>query len=343
MWPDIVSEGTAVLCNGTLQHPSRISGAAMLAHCVRVTLRGGHSFDAPAHATVRASTTSRTRLAVNNITIGTMLPAPTASPAPSKPLTAYYHKTTVPTKAGGARIRAGMVNMTPNVCELLGWLCGAGQAMTTADQSIRFSSSNAAILQRMQLLCAKAFPTMAVKWYAKNVGYDLTMTGHGSQALKSLMRTVLDVPGTTFPIGINRLPADRLRDFLRGLWGAAGWVSVRKGGNDVDCGLARTSDDDEYTTSAYRLLHALIGMHGQSRAMGKNAHRLVFSGYQNYAVLFREIGQVGSQKLGPPPVRRPRGAPKTVAIDGIQWYEAPVVKVIALPGSRTCYHLGTHV
>jgi hypothetical protein len=216
--------------------------------------------------------------------------------------------------------------------ELLGWLLGEG-SLHAERQSIRFISGDTAKLHRVALVSSRAFSNLNVRWYAKNGAYDLTLTSGIDNPLRHFIRMCDFYEGCPMAFG-RHLSEDKTIDFLRGVWGANGWLYVKKGGNDVSFGLNRIRN--EYLFSWLRLLHATLGMYGARETSKDGAFRLVFSGYRNYATFKLKIDQIGDQRLAAAPVHRSMPtAPRYLAQDGNQWYDAPVLKVHHLAQSQT--------
>jgi len=335
MYPELLTEHLAFSVNGKIHFPIPygLSKSPLAQKCVRVILRGGHFYDLP------ASTLVKTRPNDNPVPIalqtpGDPLPAPCSF---RRQLTTdlRYDYLASDNKGVSHRYR-GVYHVTEAAAELAGWLLGDG-SMHAERQSVRFANSDAGALQRVSRLAAKAFPSVRVGWYAKLSGYDLTFTAGINNPLKHFLRMLNFYEGCPLAVG-QQFNGDILRAFLRGLWGADGWLYVRKGGNDVMFGLSRTGN--EFLFSWLRLLHASLGLQG-AREVDKHGHsRLVFNGYINYAVFMREIGQIRNLQMPVAPVRRPRTQQATfIANRSEVWYDAPVLKVLNLPGAYHTYRL----
>jgi hypothetical protein len=219
----------------------------------------------------------------------------------------------------------------------------AGGTIHSDNQSIRFSASSPWALQRVTNLCKTCFGTdVSAKLYAKNVGYDLTLTGGINNPLRFFLRA-MDFQHR-FPVAVNYFSAGTRLAFVRGLWGVDGWMSVRKGGNDVDLGLSRESLDPEFDgyLSAMRLLHAAwFGMQGSVR-YSKINRRIVFSGYQNYALFENYIGQIADKKVPHRPVTKTVAQRQVIAMEGSYWYESRILKVTNLPCTTPYLRLPWH-
>jgi hypothetical protein len=267
-------------------------------------------------------------------TSGNSLYAPSVSACFSSTQAPLPYSFTKANNAGRAVAHTGALTLTADNCELVGWLVGAG-TLFKEGQSMRFASSSAGSLHRVQRLVSTAFPGVSVKVYPKHVGFDLTLTGGIKNPLNIFLHALSWRYG--LPACLMQMAKPNAIAFLRGLWGADGWMHGRKGGSDVDLGLARRSDDERDTTETLRLLHSLLlGMSGQIRTERKRpGHRLVFSGYRNYAIFQREIGTIGDKVLPAPPVSRPYQQPPVVAFGQTNWYEAPVQRVELLGLAQT--------
>lgn len=324
MFPSYVAEHTAICQGGKITFPPLFSGAThyKVMNLVRVLLRGGHCYDMAAHAIVP---TPHAMLPFNQIAPGCLLPAPCALPRPSSTVVPYSYTTT--NNAGRATTCVGSRVVTPDEAELLGWLVGDG-SLHAENQSIRFANGDAAVLQRVTMLCKQAFPDVKISWYPKVAGYDLTFTKGINNPLRDFLRQMDFYEGCPLAVG-QHFAKPELVAFLRGLWGADGWCYSRKGGNDIMFGLSRTSN--QHLLSWIRLLHAGLDIHGAREVAKNGSERIVFNGYPNYAAFMREIGQIGQRVLSAPPVRRAKPSPPHyLANAGESWYDAPVLKIVRL-------------
>lgn len=299
-------------------------------NCLRVTMRGGFSFDAPAEAVVQDRRVSELRT-------GFKLYSPYYREAPPGPTETPYEYEWSDNKKRVIHEK-GTYKVSPDHAELLGWLLGDG-TLHAERQSLRFSNSDVWVLTHVQNLVERLFPQVKVSWYAKNAGYDITLTAGIRNPLRSFIRSMDFRDG--WPVSVSLFDEECRASFLRGLWGANGWVHVRKGGNDVDLGLSRGSDDG--FTSLLRDYHASIGMRGQRREtpteLNPNSHRLVFSGYANYRVFYRVVGQIGATKIEAPPVKKEQPPPSlTVDTQGNPWYLTPIQKIRRI-GKLPCYEV----
>jgi hypothetical protein len=218
----------------------------------------------------------------------------------------------------------GVHTFTEDECELIGWLC-ASKSVDAYRQAVRFSSSEAGALHRVEMLSKKAAPTVTVSIYAKNRGYDLVFTEGINNSLKHLIKKLGATEGT--PRAFCELDKACRRAFLRGYWGANGWAYTRKNGKDVTLGLQAVAEPS--VVHWQQAIHSMIGMRGAIRTIKSGRQRLVFDGYPNYATFLREIGQIGSLSLPTLPVQTASKL-KTVAIGSCVWYETTVRKITRL-------------
>jgi len=332
MYSDLVSASTAVSWKGVPRLPFHSGGCASLVGdmpTLRVTCRGGFYFDAPLEAWIQGHEVSQLRT-------GDVLQAPCSRPCPAKSEVSFSFVAS--NNRGQTQTYAGTETITDEAAELLGWIVEDG-TVSSDRQSLRFSSSDAWALAHVEHLTSQAFPSVRVSYYAKNRGFDLTLTGGISNPLRAFIRKMDLVEG--FPCGVFSLSAKGQASFLRGLWGAHGWVHTRKGGNDVDLGLKRT--DNEAYTSLLRELHVSFQMRGQRRDTPTKEHpllhRLVFSGYANYTKFFESIGQIGEKSLPHPPVRRAIER-EAVFVDayGAGWYKTRIQKIAKI-GTRPIWRI----
>lgn len=331
MVPDLVSASTTVCVNGIPTLPAQIDGAVCIGTMptLRVIMRGGFYFDAPSVAVVQG-------VPVSQLRSGAALSVPLYAPSPESSLVPFDF--VAPNNRGHEQRYTGVEPVSEHAAELLGWIIEDG-TVTSERQSLRFSSSSSWALTHVEHLTLQAFPSVRVSYYAKNRGFDLTLTGGISNPLRQFIRKMRLVEG--FPCAVFLFSKKTKAAFLKGLWGAHGWVCTRKGGNDVDLGLKRT--DNETYTALLRELHAFFGMRGQRRETPTKEHpllhRLVFSGYANYTKFFDSIGQIGDMKVPHPPVRRPIERDTTfVDSQGCSWYKAKIQKIIRI-GERPVWRL----
>ena len=324
MYPSILAGHCAFSHKGKIEFPVTAGWKQSLTResCVRVVMRGGHYFDAPDHASLLFRYASHP---ISLISASSLAPVPCALPRPIAPVMPYDYWAA--NNSGVSSQYQGYHTATEAQAELLGWILGDG-SLHAERQSIRFTSADQGCLHRVQNLSAKAFPNLSAKWYAKNGAYDLTLTSGINNPLKHFIRMLDFYEGC--PMGVGRyFDKPCLLAFLRGLWGAQGWVYVRKGGNDVLFGLNRVRND--FLFSWLRLLHAGIGLQGMREQSKCGSSRLVFNGFRNYQVFMREIGQFGSSKLPSCPVRKQTAAPVPyLANGGESWYDTQVIKVTRL-------------
>lgn len=299
--------------------------------CLRVTMRGGFSFDAPPEAVIQSRRVSELRT-------GFKLYSPHERLAHAGPTEIHYDYEWSDNRKRVVH-ETGDLKVSPEHAELLGWLVGDG-TLHAERQSLRFSNSDVWVLSHVQRLVESLFPQVKVSWYAKNAGYDITLTAGIRNPLRAFIRSMGFVDG--WPAAITEFDEECRRSFLRGFWGANGWVHIRKGGNDVDMGLSRGNDDG--FTSLMRDLHASIGMRGQRRetptVANPNSHRLVFSGYANYRIFAEKIGQIGARQIEAPPVKRHPPVPTALMVDkqGHSWYLTPIQKIVRT-GLLPCYEV----
>lgn len=332
MYPDLASSSSAVWsADGFPSLPQHIPGAVLAGNMqtLRVTCRGGFYFDAPPEAEVQGAS-------VASLRTGRPFFAPFSRPCRAASLVPFSFLAA--NNRGQTQQFDGVETVSDVAAELLGWIIEDG-TVTSDRQSLRFSSSDVWSLTHVENLTSQAFPSVRVSYYAKNRGFDLTLTGGISNPLRMLIRKMRLVEG--FPCAAFLFSKSTMAAFLRGLWGAHGWVCSRKGGNDVDLGLKRT--DNEAYTSLLRELHVYFGLRGQRRNTPTKEtpllHRLVFSGYANYSKFFDSIGQIGEKDLQAPPVRR-QVEPEEVVVDvhGCSWYKTRIQKIVSL-GQREVWRL----
>lgn len=322
MYPTELAAHCAFSKGGCIEFPETAQGTAIpVVPCLRVVMRGGHFFDAPSTAKLRTATGS---LFISFIRPSYTLPVPCALPRPKTSLLPYSYSAA--NNRGVLSKYVGTHTVTEQQAELLGWLLGS-DSLNNESQSVRFTSGETAKLHRVQLL-TKAFPGLTTKWYAKNGAYDITLTGGINNPLRHFLRMMSFYQECPMSVG-RYFNNDCIKAFLRGVWGAQGWVYVRKGGNDVAFGLNRTSNI--YLVSWLRLLHAGLGLQGFCEFQKNGSMRLVFNGFRNYQTFMREIGQFGASALPACPVRKPVPEPVPyLANNGESWYDAPVLKVLRL-------------
>ena len=332
MYSTLLADTTSVCdLSGALTLPSGHPKARYIGQkeCFRVFARGGFYFDAPSESLLtlpRRMSPQR----VDTLRTGMMLLSPWVRLQPTAPTVIPYSYESMDNQ-GTAHSYMGDQVIDETLAELLGWLVGDG-TVTSERQSIRFSNSDVWCLTRVQELVERAFPTVKVSWYAKNAGFDITLTGGINNPLKHFIRRMNFQQG--FPTAVSLFDRACVIAFLRGIWGAHGWASSRKGGNDIDMGIRR-SNNSSYT-SLLRDLHASIGMRGQRRDTPTKAnpdkHRLVFSGYSNYRVFYDMVGRIAEKNLQAPPVRR-RDVAHATQQDSIGnvWYETQIQRIIRLP------------
>ena len=331
MYPTEISDTTSFCGTGaTLMLLRGSAGFVGIKECLRVTMRGGFSFDAPLDARVQGRRVSELRT-------GFGLYSPYSRRAPGGPSKIPYEYEWSDNKKRTVHEK-GEYLVTPDHAELLGWLLGDG-TLHAERQSLRFSNSDVWVLTHVQNLVERLFPAVKVSWYAKNAGYDITLTAGIRNPLRAFIRSMDFQDG--WPISVSLFDEECRAAFLRGLWGANGWLHVRKGGNDVDLGLSRCSDDG--FTSLVRDYHASIGMRGQRREtpteVNPNSHRLVFSGYSNYRIFHSAVGQIGARKIEAPPIRRKMPSPRLeVDTQGYPWYLTPVLRIRRV-GEMPCYEV----
>lgn len=332
LYPRSVTGYTALFHNGIVTLSSEVGKPIGKCDCKRVVCAGGHFFDAPLSAPLRIPQVVR----VSRLRPGMTLHAPAIQPPPQPAKIRYVYKAS--NNAGREITRRGFFYPTELEAELLGWLVGDG-TIHSRKQSIRFANSDVWVLQHVKDLVNRCFPSIKVSTYAKNVGFDIVMTGGINNPLRAFVRKNAFV--SEWPTAVCRYGLPERIAFLRGLWGADGWCSVRKGGNDVVMGLSRSANDGY--TSQCRLFHAIMGMNGQRRETPTetypNKHRLVFSGYRNYTTFYQQVGQLRTQHLSAPPVRRLKRVPPSMRVQGMQATEARIVKVLRLPGKHLCYEV----
>lgn len=284
---------------------------------LRVMCRGGFLFEAPPDALLNG-------FRVDEYSTGNVLPCPFSLTSPNLSDVPFCYSCA--NNRGVARSYKGIETVSEDAAELLGWLT-CSSSLSSETQSLRFSNSDPWSLTRVESLCQKCFPTVKVTYYPKNIGFDLTLTGGIDNPLRHFIRKMRMVEG--FPSSVFLFSKEGKCAFLRGLWGAHGWVHTRKGGNDVDMGLKRT--ENPAFTSMLRELHLFIGMHGQSRPAptreNKKLHRLVFSGYANYERFFSDVGQVGEKVLPAAPIRRKREQPSVYQFLRGFFYHMPIQKI----------------
>lgn len=316
-----------------LREPGAV--ATGVKQALRVEMRGGYYFEAPLTARMRLPDGRSPR--VEDLRTGFVLFSPYDRPAPAGPCQVAYDYEWVDNNRKVHREK-GQQLLTPLHAELLGWLVGDG-TLHAERQSLRFANSDVWVLKHVERLVTRTFPSVKVTWYAKLAGYDITLTGGIKNPLRHFLRSMMFVEG--WPTAVSSFDEECRNAFLRGYWGADGWVHVRKGGTDVDLGIRRCMNDG--FTSLLRDLHASIGMRGQRRETPTKAtpslHRLVFSGYGNYRVFSARVGQVRDMKLEAPPVKR-KIAPPPLTVDaaGCRWYETPISKIRDL-GPCPCYEV----
>lgn len=324
MHPSILAGHCAFSHKGKIEFPETAGWKqrATREDCLRVILRGGFYFDAPDHAVLNSAPG---KPSVALLTPATLIPAPCLFPRPQAPVMPYDYWAA--NNRGVSSQYQGYHTVTEAQAELLGWILGDG-SLHAERQSIRFTSADQGCLHRVQNLSTKAFPNLSAKWYAKNGAYDMTLTAGIANPLKHFIRMIDFYEGCPMAVG-RHFDKPTLLAFLRGLWGAQGWVYIRKGGNDVLFGLNRLRN--EYLFSWLRLLHASLGLQGSRELSKEGSSRLVFNGFRNYQVFMREIGQFGSSTIPTCPVRKQTAAPPTyLANGGETWYDAPVIKVMRL-------------
>lgn len=265
------------------------------------------------------------------------LHAPAAHPFAVSPSKIRYIYTAA-NNAGREITRKGFFYPTESEAELLGWMVGGG-TIHSRKQSIRFADTDVWVLQHVKDLVNTCYPTVKDTLYPKNIGFDIVLTGGINNPLRAFIRQQAFVG--EWPTAVCRYALPERIAFLRGLWGADGWCSVRKGGNDVVMGLSRSINNGY--TSQCRMFHALMGMNGQRRETPTeaypNKHRLVFSGYRNYTTFYQQVGQLRTQHLTAPPVRRAKRMPPSMLVQGVQAVEVRIVKIIRLREQRMCYEV----
>lgn len=334
LYPGSLAADTAVFHRGEVTLAREVGKPIGRCFCKRVVCAGGHSFDAPLSAPLRVPQS----LTVERLRSGIALHAPSSQPCPSRSKISYGY--TAPDNTGAHHVHSGTFYPTTEQAELLGWLVGDG-TIHAKNQSIRFANSDVWVLQHVRDLVARAFPTVTIKFYAKNIGYDMLLTGGINNPLRAFLckQRFVDEWPTTVSLFAER---ERIA-FLRGLWGSDGWCSVRKGGNDVAMGLSRRNLDG--FTSQCRMFHAFMGMNAQRRDTPTetypNRHRLVFSGYRNYTTFYNTVGEIRFQHLEAPPVRKEKPKPKDMIVQGVLAHEARIIKVLRLRTKKECYEV-TH-
>lgn len=289
--------------------------------CVRVTCRGGYTWDQPEDAPCPAT--------------GTLLELPFSVPLPAGPV---HYSYVARDNHGVEHQYQGDLQPSPEQAELLGWLLES-KATTNTGQSVRFASSDAWCLAHVDALAERAFPAISVRYFPKSVGFDITLTGGINSPLLHFLRCMDFYSG--FPLAVWHFGRESALAFLRGYWGANGWLHSRKGGNDVDLGLCRRND--EAFTFQMRHLHAALGLRGQMRATPTKehptSHRLVFSGYRNYQLFSDLIGQLRDKRLPHAPIRKASQRDAPFTRDGQLFYKTPVLHVRRLKESRIVWTL----
>jgi len=337
-YPNLMADHCSIrLPSGRLSLPSQYPNSVYSGdqRCLRVVLRGGFFFDAPGSAIVRNQSRAK---AVANIAPGDTFCSPARRRLLQTPCKLSYDY--LYNDNQGTQHRAiGVEWINDNKAEILGWLVGDG-TINNASQSVRFANSDVWCLKHLERLVTKEFPTVKVTWYSKQTGFDLTMTGGIHNPLRHFIRKMCFVEG--FPTAASLFHESAQVSFLRGLWGADGWMSDKKGGNDVDMGLRRGTNTA--FSSLMRDIHASHGLRGQRRdSPTKNypdAHRLIFSGYANYRLFVDSIGQLRDKKLKYTPVVRTSPRVQTFADHtGDYWYETPVLKILRLPHAVSVYEI----
>lgn len=336
MLPDIISESTAVEYGQGITLPSLVGntfeGFGLLS-CKCITLKGGHYFEAPDSAKI--VTANSHTCSVAQVSTGDLLLSPIES-IPAQPYADLAYEFEHSDNSGKTLVSKGTFHPTEKQCELLGWLTrdGFGNIET---QSLRFSNKDTWSLNHVQQLTESEFPGVNVKWYAKSHCFDITLTGGINNPLKNFIRQHAVVSG--YPTKVSEYGFKQLYAFLRGLWGAEGWVSVRKGGADIDLGLSRTCN--EPASSFLRMLHARVGIYGQRRncptIANPGKHRLIFSGYRNYATFKERVEQIAITNMPEAPARRPYQSQNVVRIEGKPFLALPVQRVVRLKEPRQCY------
>lgn len=324
MYPNVIAGHCAISHKGKIEFPETAGWTKRTQRetCVRVILRGGFYFDAPASADLKSAPG---KPSVSLLRPSAMIPALCYAPRQKTPMLPYDYWAA--NNRGVSSQYTGYHTVTEAQAELLGWILGDG-SLHAERQSIRFTSADQGCLHRVQNLSTQAFPNLNTKWYAKNGAYDLTLTAGINNPLKHFIRMVDFYEGCPMAVGRN-FDKPTLLAFLRGVWGAQGWVYIRKGGNDVLFGLNRIRN--EYLFAWMRLLHATLGLQGSRETSKEGAFRLIFNGFRNYQVFMREIGQFGTSKIPDLPVRKAQPLPPTyLANGGETWYDAQVIKVLNL-------------
>jgi hypothetical protein len=166
------------------------------------------------------------------------------------------------------------------------------------------------------------------------------MTGGINNPLRHFIRKMCFIEG--FPTAVSLFHSTAQVAFLRGLWGADGWMSAKKGGNDIDMGMRRSTNTA--FSSLMRDIHASHGFRGQRRdSPTKNqpdAHRLIFSGYANYRLFVDLVGQLRDKRLSHSPVKKSAAKISTIKDKyGDMWYETPVLKILRLPKPISVYEV----
>ena len=321
MFPTAIAGHCAISHRGAIEFPDTAGWRrrTQTEDCVRVILRGGFYFDTPASTVIHLAHES---LPVTQLRAGTMLPAPCLLPCPGVSEMPYDY--TASNNAGNPVRYAGNHVVTEAQAELLGWILGS-ESLHNGHQSIRFTSADRDRVHRVQELSAAAFPDVHANVYDKDGAYDLTLTGGINNPVRHFVRMVDFYEGCPMAVG-RHFDLICLRAFLRGVWGAQGWVYPRKDGDDILFGLNRIHN--EYLFSWMRLVHAGIGLQGSRETSKEGAFRLIFNGFRNYRVFISEIGPFGTGDIPALPERKALPMPPThLANGGELWYDAPVIKV----------------
>jgi len=331
MYPSIVSDLTAICLGPHPTFPSALPACGQM-KTLRVTMRGGFSFTAPPEAQIVSA--SGVQLRVGDLRTGMLMWSPQSRTLPAR--TEIPYDLMKANNRGVLTRVTGTFHVTRDQAELLGWLVGGG-TISSEKQSIRFAGSDVWVLKHVERLAVAAFPGIRVKWYAKNAGFDITLTAGINNPLREYLR-VMQIENS-FPVMVGRFHKENLDAFLQGLWGADGWCCVRKGGNDVELGLTRT--DDEGYTSIVRDTHATIGMYGLRRNAATkeapNRHRLIFAGYPNYRVFSDRVKQIRNNRIKLPPIKRlPDGKESRIDSHGNSWYKTPVQRILRMKDPVLC-------
>ncbi len=222
-YPNVISDHCSIrLPCGRLSLPSQFPRSTFCGEerCLRVILRGGFFFDAPGRAIVRTATQT---LSVQNIAPGELLMSPARRLLPTSSPTALPYDYFFNDNQGKQHHATGVEQITEGKAEILGWLLGDG-TINNASQSVRFANSDVWCLNHLERLVNKEFPTVKVSWYNKLAGFDLTMTGGINNPLRHFIRKMCFIEG--FPTAVSLFHDKAQIAFLRGLWGADGWMSA---------------------------------------------------------------------------------------------------------------------